>query len=129
MDTRNWIDKTETFTNVRMELVSIGIWKNVQGELKAWKGLFEVGPDAKYSQLFWLDKHPTADKLAGLLGKVVTADILLNERGFQYIANLKQSPAQHPQYAGDMPMLTTPEPEMPEYSEPDEIPEDDSVPF
>lgn len=126
MDTRNWIDKTETFTNVRMELVSIGIWKNQNNELKAWKGLFEVGLDAKYSQLFWLDKHPDPVKLANLLGKTVTADILLNEKGYQYLANLKQSPAQHPQYAGDMPMLTTPEPEMPD---PDEIPDDDSVPF
>lgn len=121
MDTRNWIDKTETFTNVRMELVSIGIWKNQNNELKAWKGLFEVGADLKYSQLFWLDKHPDPSKLANLLGKTVTADILLNEKGYQYLANLKL--AARPETSSGS------EPEIPEYSEPDEIPEDDSVPF
>lgn len=124
MDTRNWIDKTETFTGIRMELVSIGIWKNAQGELKAWKGLFEVGADLKYSQLFWLDKHPDPSKLANLLGKTVIADILLNEKGYQYISNLKPATDQ-PHHTTTAEYLDT----LPEMPDPDEIPEDDSVPF
>lgn len=128
MTDRQWIDKTETFTGIRMELVSIGIWKNAQGELKAWKGLFEVGPDAKYSQLFWLDKHPDPVKLANLLGKTVTADILLNEKGFQYIANLKPAT---PRLTANVEIDQSDmgEPYLPLPPDPDEIPDDDSVPF
>ena len=81
---REWIPRDETGTGYAMTLKSLKAREDKDG---CWKGIFEVGADRLYSQLFW-ENSTDIEMLRQLTGQEITCDIVMRGQ-YQRITNIE----------------------------------------